>query len=222
MGRGRLSPVCRDSDALCLNSLLPGNSNRSESDTMADEKETGFKVSDRRMFNPDGSPRQPDPDPEKEKTEPLESQSAKEKPASSDNVVSFPGAPESKRSQTGQVELAGTTGSSSHQAPPNTSQPLRDAGSQSAQAPEADGSLEAYFASLVNMLGVEAAMHLGLIESPMGGGRSVDLESAHHMIDMLGMLQQKTRGNLTPQEAGLLDDVLADLRMQFVAVSRGR
>jgi hypothetical protein len=65
-------------------------------------------------------------------------------------------------------------------------------------------------------------MHLGLIENPMGGGRSVDLESARHVIDMLGMLQQKTRGNLTPEETGLINDVVADLRMQFVAVSRGR
>jgi hypothetical protein len=37
---------------------------------------------------------------------------------------------------------------------------------------------------------------------------------------MLGMLQNKTRGNLTPDESLLIDNVLADLRMQFVAISR--
>jgi hypothetical protein len=39
---------------------------------------------------------------------------------------------------------------------------------------------------------------------------------------MLGMLQQKTRGNLSPDESLLIDNVVADLRMQFIGVSRGR
>jgi hypothetical protein len=72
------------------------------------------------------------------------------------------------------------------------------------------------------MLGVEAAMHLGLIENGPGEGRTLDLEAARHVIDLLGILRDKTNGNLTPDEETLLDNMLADLRMQFVAASRRR
>jgi hypothetical protein len=72
------------------------------------------------------------------------------------------------------------------------------------------------------MLGVEAAMHLGLIQSATGEKPPVDLEAARHMIDLLGVLYEKTRGNLSVEEDSLLDNMLADLRMQFVASARGR
>ena len=72
------------------------------------------------------------------------------------------------------------------------------------------------------MLAVEAAMHLGLIQSPGEEAPPADLEAARHLIDMLGMLQSKTRGNLTGEEVHLLENILADLRMQFVAISKRR
>jgi len=189
---------------------------------MADEKETGFKVSDRRMFNPDGSLR--DSDPEKEKAEPVESAQPATQGAASGNIVSFPGEAETRRSTAGQeASPRRAAGPPAEQAgASNPTHPLRDASLGPVETPEQDPFPEASFTGLVNMLAVEAVMHLGLIENPMGGGRSVDLESARHVIDMLGMLQQKTRGNLTPEETGLINDVVADLRMQFVAVSRGR
>ena len=71
-------------------------------------------------------------------------------------------------------------------------------------------------------LAVEAAMHLGLLRTAGEEPPPVDLESGRHLIDMLGMLQTKTRGNLTTEEDELLENVLADLRMQFVAISRKR
>jgi hypothetical protein len=70
------------------------------------------------------------------------------------------------------------------------------------------------------MLGVEAAMHLGLMEMQEGQRTPVDLEAARHMIDMIAMLKEKTNGNLTTEEEALLENVLADLRMQYVALSR--
>jgi hypothetical protein len=72
------------------------------------------------------------------------------------------------------------------------------------------------------MLGVEAAMHLGLIQTPGEEPLPVDTEAARHLLDMLGILQTKTRSNLTAQEDNLFENMLADLRMQFVAVSRRR
>jgi hypothetical protein len=72
------------------------------------------------------------------------------------------------------------------------------------------------------MLGVEAAMYLGLIESPGEHQIPVDLEAAKRMIELLAVLQEKTAGNLAQQEAAMLEAVLSDLRMQFVAMSRKR
>src|SRR5262249_2994910 len=79
---------------------------------------------------------------------------------------------------------------------------------------------QALFFNLLNMLAVEAAMHLGLMEMEPGVRSPVDLESARQIIDMLGMVEEKTRGNLTNEEETLLEQVLVDLRMQFVALSR--
>lgn len=81
---------------------------------------------------------------------------------------------------------------------------------------------EASFLNFSNMLAVEAAMHLGLIQNPGEESPHIDLESGRHLIDMLGMLQTKTRGNLTAEEDNLLENILADLRMQFVAISKRR
>jgi hypothetical protein len=81
---------------------------------------------------------------------------------------------------------------------------------------------EASFLGLVNMLAVEAAMHLGMLRNVSEEQPQIDLESGRHLIDMLGMLQTKTRGNLTKEEEELLENVLSDLRMQFVAISRRR
>ena len=61
---------------------------------------------------------------------------------------------------------------------------------------------------------------LGMAQTPDGNRTPVDLEAARHWIDMLGMLEEKTRGHLTDEEASVLENVLAYLRMQFVAASR--
>ena len=108
---------------------------------------------------------------------------------------------------------------------PQVAQPVADQAEQAynkARGPSSSQLPEASFLSLVNMLGVEAAMHLGLIQTPGEEQPPVDLESARHLIDMLGMLHTKTRGNLSPEEDSLLENALADLRMQFVAISRRR
>ncbi|HSE97801.1 MAG TPA: DUF1844 domain-containing protein, partial [Blastocatellia bacterium] len=99
-------------------------------------------------------------------------------------------------------------------------------GSQAAQAyQQANASRpgprnQASFLNLVNMLATEGAMYLGLIESPVDGSVRLDLDAARELIDMLGMLEQKTSGNLTAEEAKLMEDVLAYLRMQYVAASK--
>ena len=78
----------------------------------------------------------------------------------------------------------------------------------------------ASFINFVMSIASNAAAALGMMEHPVTGQRSADLQLAHHWLDILGMLQEKTKGNLHPQEQQALDGILADLRMQFVALTR--
>jgi len=77
------------------------------------------------------------------------------------------------------------------------------------------------FAALVISLGHSALYHLGMVPDPRTGERSTcDLALARQTIDTVEMLREKTRGNLTPEEAGLLEDLLYDLRARFVEVAK--
>ena len=58
-----------------------------------------------------------------------------------------------------------------------------------------------------------------MMEHPVTGKRDVDLELGKHWIDILGMLQEKTRNNLLPQEQQIVESLLADLRMQYVSLT---
>jgi len=77
----------------------------------------------------------------------------------------------------------------------------------------------ASFLSLIMSLASNAASSLGMMPHPVTGESGVDLKTAKHWIDVLGMLEQKTRGNLDEQEAQVVESLLADLRMQYVSFS---
>jgi hypothetical protein len=80
------------------------------------------------------------------------------------------------------------------------------------------------FNALVLSLGSSAIVHLGEAPDPTTGQKreKPDLPMAQQSIDLLGMLQEKTRGNLTPDEARFLENMLFDLRMLYVQVSKKR
>ena len=59
-----------------------------------------------------------------------------------------------------------------------------------------------------------------MMPHPVTGETGVDLRTAKHWIDVLGMLEQKTHGNLDQQEAQALEGLLADLRMQYVSFTK--
>jgi hypothetical protein len=76
------------------------------------------------------------------------------------------------------------------------------------------------FSALVLSLGSSALIHLGLAPDPTSGkSQEPDLPLAQQSIDLLALLQEKTRGNLTPDEARFLDQMLFDLRMGFVEMA---
>lgn len=64
-----------------------------------------------------------------------------------------------------------------------------------------------------------AATHLGLVPHPASGKAQVDLPAAKQMIDILALLEEKTRGNLTPQEKQFLDNALTELRLTYVRLA---
>ena len=72
------------------------------------------------------------------------------------------------------------------------------------------------FTTFVMSLATTAAVHFGEIGDPVTGAKSVNLEAAGHMIDILAMLQEKTKGNLASDEQQFLDGVLYELRMRFI------
>lgn len=73
------------------------------------------------------------------------------------------------------------------------------------------------FTQFILSLGTTAAVHFGDLADPMTGEQGEpNLIAASQMIDLLALLQDKTRGNLDPAEAKLLDDLLYDLRLRFV------
>ena len=78
----------------------------------------------------------------------------------------------------------------------------------------------ASFVNFLSTLATNAAAALGAVPHPATGQRSLDLESGKYWLDVLGMLRDKTKGNLHPQESRLLEGLLGDLRMQYVQLVR--
>lgn len=89
------------------------------------------------------------------------------------------------------------------------------------QRPE-PSSMDLNFSTFVISLSTQALAHLGEIESPIDRGMAIDLGAAKQLIDILGILKDKTKGNLDPAEAGLLDGVLYDLRLRYVERANSR
>ena len=78
------------------------------------------------------------------------------------------------------------------------------------------------FAGFVISLATTAAVHFGDIADPHTGERQEpDLIAAHQMIDLIGLLQDKTKGNLEEAEQKLLASLIYDLRVAFVDAQKG-
>ena len=77
------------------------------------------------------------------------------------------------------------------------------------------------FGTFVLSLGSSALVHLGEIQHPETAESKENLALARQVIDLLAMLEEKTKGNLTVEETRFLRDLLADLRLKFVEKTRG-
>jgi hypothetical protein len=148
---------------------------------MAEDNQSGFKVTDRRLFNADGTMRAdaqlPEPTPVAAPATPPQS--------------AAPLAPE----------------------PPEMLPDLQN--DDPNEMPE-----QTMFTEFLMNIASSAFVYLGLVEHPATGRRQVDLMAAKETIDVLVMLHEKTKGNLTRGEARFFEDLLADLQTQFVSMRR--
>jgi hypothetical protein len=78
----------------------------------------------------------------------------------------------------------------------------------------------AAFENLVRMIGSNAAMVLGAYADPRTGQPVIDPDAARELIDMLDALQEKTKGNLAPEEDSMLLDLLGKLKMTYLEVNQ--
>ena len=78
------------------------------------------------------------------------------------------------------------------------------------------------FSTHILSLASSAMCALGAMPAPGGETMALDLEAAHHLIDVLGMLEQKTKGNLDESEQKLLQSLLYDLRVAYVDAQKPR
>jgi hypothetical protein len=165
-----------------------------------DEQQPTFKVVDRRPFNPDGSPRELSP----------------EERAENERAAASAAAAVSAEPQIATPQTASPPESPA----PSEPQPVSP-GPQHERAHAGGDPLDdpASFLSLIMSLASNAASSLGMMPHPVTGESGVDLKTAKHWIDVLGMLEQKTHGNLDEQEAQVVESLLADLRMQYVSFS---
>jgi hypothetical protein len=157
------------------------------------EDQPNFKVTDRRLFNADGSPRDLPPE---EKPEP--------------NVVATP--------QATAPAPAPEVATAEPEVPPAATEAAPEDEEEFSEEDLADARDPASFVSFVMSIASNAASALGMMEHPVTHQREVDIELGKHWIDVLGMLQKKSEGNLTPQERRMLEGLLADLRMQYVSL----
>jgi hypothetical protein len=143
---------------------------------VADHKDEGFKVVDRRPFTAEGEIR-------KDVVEEQEREARREE------------VKEKAEAKAAEAKAA---------APAATNTPKRS------QA----------FENLVRMIGSNAAMTLGAYADPNTGQPMIDPDAARELIDMLDALQEKTKGNLAPEEDGMLLDLVGKLKLTYLEIQK--
>ncbi len=103
--------------------------------------------------------------------------------------------------------------------------PAPDESAKVDQSPEDSNSADwrlpkPEFSTLVGMFTTQAMVAMGMIPGPDDGKAEVHLELARHFIDLLGVVDEKTKGNLQESERRLLEQSLHELRMAFLELSR--
>ncbi len=156
------------------------------------QEEVSFKVADRRKFNADGSVKEGvtlDAEPERASAPAQAAVPKADVPTAESGAEEFTPMPNGPDGDGEDLDAGGEI--------PGAHDP-------------------ASFVNFLSMLATNAATALGAVPNPATGQRSLDLDTGKYWLDILGMIKEKTTGNLHPQEARLLGGLLADLRLQYV------
>ncbi len=175
-----------------------------------EEQEAIFKVTDRRLFNADGSVR-----------EGVVIEKPPEKPVSETEEPAAEAAPEAAgvagaAEAVDAAEASAVQEVSSEPATPEAPEAFDDDEEEEIPGEQDPTSFVNFMMSLAS----QAAAALGAMPHPVTGQRSLDLDLGKHWIDTMAMLKNKTKGNLHPKEEQLLNGLLSDLRMQFIQLSQ--
>ena len=154
-----------------------------------ENKESGFKVVDRRRFNESGD--------------------AKETDSAADAATSAAHAAPSSAAQVTKPAAAAARPEPQVATKANVDR-------QSKKGPAEEGEWSVDFSSFVVSLATQALMMIGEIPNPESGLLATNFEAARQTIDILAMLEGKTKGNLTEEEDKLLGEVLASLQIAYV------
>jgi hypothetical protein len=146
------------------------------------EDKPTFIVTDRRLFNTDGTPR---------------------------DII--------REEEEAKVETPTTETTPIDTKPMSPEQTAND--SDREELPEANNPAS-FINFLMDVVVPNAAISLGMMEHPATGQRGVNLPFAKHWIDVLVMLKEKTKGNLHSAEQRTFDGLLAELQMQYIAITR--
>jgi len=191
-----------------------------------EEKDRGFKVADRRRFSPEGDAKPG-----------AEERPEASKPISQDTTTGHsphadPRHPPHEGVQHGASAPMDEMATAAHSSA--TAQPYEgpSAGAQAKASAEYQkaassqpgahdiGPQDLTFASFVVGLSTEALALMGEMPHPATGERMNDLLGSQQLIDIIAILQEKTRGNLSPDEETLLEAILFELRMKYVEKAR--
>jgi hypothetical protein len=174
-----------------------------------EKKDTGFKVSDRRLFTAEGELR----------SESIEEESAAPAPVPEAAPAAKVATPDAATPDAAAPEIPVPPTASEQQAQHDAYKQLsRDLDARVELSGHSAKELEVNFERFMASLYMSAMMQLGLMHE-QGGQPRIDLLGARQTIDTLGMIRDKTQGNLTPKEKAFLVNCLYELRMAYVEVT---
>ena len=171
---------------------------------MAEKKQdTGFTVTDRRLFTADGE---------------LRSDVAEEKPSEQPAIATTSSSAASKTAVTDPNMPPPPSAAEQKANIDAYQQSSKDLDARVELSGQSAKELEMTFERFMASLYMSAMLQLGMMHE-QGGQPRIDLIGARQTIDTLGLLQQKTKGNLTSAEEGFLQNCLYELRMAYVEVT---
>jgi Domain of unknown function (DUF1844) len=188
---------------------------------MSEKKQESFTVTDRRLFTTDGELRREVSEEEVSTSKPAAAAVADTKAAS---ITAEPSA----SNQSASEQSAGSDLDPSAPPPPTAAEQKEQADAYQKSAKELDARVELSghsakemtmtFERFMASLYMTAMLQLGLMQEERGQPR-IDLLGARQTVDTLGLLAEKTKGNLTPVEENFLQNCLYELRMAYVEVT---